>query len=275
MANLRVVYDNAASSTYGCVVTATSTAGTLVPANLLTDLKSEIWRGTSTTQTITLTWATAQAIHMVALPFASLTPTATIRVRGNATPGGTQLFDTGVITPAGSAASFYLQTHTANQYGFGAGVTPALWFTGASVREVTILITDTSNPNGYIEAARVVAGNYWSPVNQCEVGAEVMMADLSRHERDDGGGLRTDRGPRYKTLSFDLSYMPAADRSTFWKIMLNNGMTKPVFVSLDPGAVGDGDGESLLQIYGKLSKMGTLKYLLPTQFNSRMDIEEV
>lgn len=275
MANLRVVYDNAASSTYGCVVTATSTAGTLVPANLLTDLKSEIWRGTSTTQTITLTWPTAQAIHMVALPFASLTPTATIRVRGNATPGGTQLFDSGVVTPAGLAASFYSQTHTANQYGFGAGVCPAVWFTGANVREVTILITDTSNANGYIEAAKVVAGNYWSPVNQCEVGVEVNMADLSKHERDDGGGLRTDRGARYKTLSFDLSFMPAADRNTFWKIMLNNGMTKSVFVSLDPTNASDVEGESLYQIYGRLSKTASLKYLLPTQFNSRMDIEEV
>lgn len=275
MANLRVVYDNAADSTYGCVVTATSTAGTLVPANLLTDLKSEIWRGTSTTQTVTLTWATAQTINMVALAFASLTPTATIRVRGNATPGGTQLFDTGTVTPQGSANAFYLKTHTANQYGFGAGVTPCLWFTGASVREVTILITDTSNPNGYIEAARVVAGNYWSPVNQCEVGVELGVMDMSKHERSDSGDLRTDRGPRYKTMTFDLSYMPAADRNSFWRIMLNNGMSKPVLVSLDPENAGDSSGESIMQIYGKLSRMSSLKYMLPTQFNSRMEIEEV
>lgn len=275
MANLRVVYDNAADSIYGCVVTATSTAGTLVPANLLTELKSEIWRGTSTTQTLTLTWASAQTINMVALPFASLTPTATIRVRGNATPGGTQLFDTGTVTPAGSAASFYLKTQSANQYGFGAGVMPCVWFTGAAVREVTILVTDTSNPNGYIEAARVIAGNYWSPVNQCEVGVEMGMADMSKHERSDAGDLRTDRGPRYKTLSFDLSYMPAADRNTFWKLMLNSGMTRPVLVSLDPENSGDGSGESIMQIYGKLSRMSSLKYMLPTQFNSRMEIEEV
>jgi hypothetical protein len=121
----------------------------------------------------------------------------------------------------------------------------------------------------------VIAGNYWSPVNQCEVGAEITMNDTSKHERDDAGGLRTDRGPRYKTMTFDLSYMPATDRSTFWKIMLNNGMSKSVFVSLDPANASDGDGESIMQIYGRLSKVSSIKYMLPTQFNSRMDIEEV
>ncbi len=270
MANLRIVYDNAANRS---TVTATTTAGTLVPANLLTDLKSDIWRSTSTTATVTLTWPTAETINMVSLVFASLTATATIRVRGNATPGGTQLFDTGTLL---ACQNNFGASLNANQYGFGGGVYATAWFTGAAVREVTILITDTSSANTYVEAARVVAGNYWTPTNNCEVGAEVTEADLSKNERSDAGDLRTDRGPRYKVLTFDLSYMPQTDRNSLWRILLNNGMSKPVFVSLTPDQLaGDTAEEQLFQVYGKMSRMAGIKYMQVNQFNSRLEIEEV
>lgn len=272
MANLRVVYDNMADSGNGCVVTATSTAGTLVPANLQTDIKSEVWRSTSTTATLTLTWPTAKTINMVALPYFRLTTTATVRIRGFALPGdSSSVFDTGTVAAIPSDDGVPI----ARAFGYGGGQTVAKWFTGAAVRQVTILITDTSNSLGYIEGARVIAGNYWSPVYQCEVGAEAAVNDSSKHERTDAGDLRTDRGPQYRSLTFDLSYMTTTDRNTFWSIMRQNGMSKSVFVSLDPENASDQTGESILQIYGRLTKLAAIKYMLPTQFNSRMDIEEV
>lgn len=270
MANLRIVSDNAANRS---TVTATSTAGTLVPANLITDLKSDIWRSTSTTATLTLTWTAAETVAMVALVFASLTPTATIRVRGYTNAGDpTPVVDTGTVT---ATQYNFGATLAANQYGFGGGVTTALYFTASVVKQVTILITDTSNTLGYVEAARVVAGNYWSPVNNCEVGCEVCEQDLSKHERSDAGDLRTDRGPRYKTLSFDLSYMPTADRNALWQVMIVNGMTRPVFISLNPDYAADKQEEQIFQIYGKQSRMSTIKYQLVNQFSSKLDIEEV
>lgn len=271
MANLRVVYDNAANRS---TVTATTTAGTLVPANLITDLKSDIWRSTATTATVTLTWPTAETINMVALAFASLTATCTVRVRGYTLPGDPgSVFDTGTVLPF---QNNFGATLAANQYGFGGGVTGAVWFTGANVRQVTILVTDTSNALGYVEAARVIAGNYWAPTNNCEVGAEVTAMDMSKQERSDAGDLRTDRGPRYKAMTFDLTFMPQADRNSLWRILLGNGMSKPVFVSLTPDQLAaDSAEEQLLQLYGKLTRVAGIKYMQVNQFNSRMEIEEV
>jgi hypothetical protein len=59
----------------------------LVPANLQTDYKSEVWRSTGTTATLTITWATAELIGMFALAFASLSAASTFRVRGYSNAG--------------------------------------------------------------------------------------------------------------------------------------------------------------------------------------------
>lgn len=56
MANLRIIYDNAADR---ATLTASTTAGALAATNLQRDEKAAIWRSTDTTATLTATWATA------------------------------------------------------------------------------------------------------------------------------------------------------------------------------------------------------------------------
>lgn len=270
MANLRVVYDNAAQR---ATISASTTAGTLAASNLLTDPKSAVWRSTGTTATLTLTWPTAESIKMFSLPFASLTATATIRVRGYTVPGDSSaVFDTGSVL---ATQHNFGATLNANSYGYGGGVYATLWFIGANVRQLIVTVTDTSNSNGYVEAARVVTGSYWSPSNNCEYGADMNYADLSKHERSDAGDLRTDVGPRYRALTMDLAYMPATDRNTFWRLIKLNGMSKPVFVSLTPENTDDAAGEAIHQVYGKLSRISAIKYQFLNQFNSRLEIEEI
>jgi hypothetical protein len=96
---------------------------------------------------------------------------------------------------------------------------------------------------------------------------------MSRHERDDGGNLRTDRGPRFKTLQFDMTLLPAADRDQVWRLMYGNGMATPMFVSLMPEDT-DKSGEQIFQIYGKLSKSHSIRYQFYNQFNSQIELEE-
>ena len=93
MANLRIVYDNAANR---ATVAASTTAGTLTASNLLTDIKSQVWRSIGTSATLTLEWDDAEMVGMVSLPFASLTSEATIQVLGYLyTTDSNPLFDTG------------------------------------------------------------------------------------------------------------------------------------------------------------------------------------
>ena len=76
MPNLRLIYDNVASS---ATLTASTTAGTLAASNMLTDVKSVVHRSTGTSVTYTMTWTANQTVGGVALPATNLTSTATIR----------------------------------------------------------------------------------------------------------------------------------------------------------------------------------------------------
>ena len=70
MPNLRIIHDNAADR---AVLTASSQAGVLGPANLKLDRKSAVLRATGLTQRITATWPTQECIACVALILTNMT----------------------------------------------------------------------------------------------------------------------------------------------------------------------------------------------------------
>ncbi|MGW8391127.1 phage head spike fiber domain-containing protein [Pseudoduganella sp. HUAS MS19] len=88
MSNMRIVYDNAVSR---AVLTASSTAGALAPANLQVDSKASVWRSVGKTARLTAVWPAAEEIAAVALPFCNLSPSATMRVRISKESGATNL----------------------------------------------------------------------------------------------------------------------------------------------------------------------------------------
>jgi len=274
MPNLRVVYDNAVDR---ATLSATAGVGTLVAANLLTDIKSEVWRTATTSASITLTWANSEVIGLAALPFCSLSQTATIRVRGYTnTADATPAVDTGVVLacPVGVGAWDWGSTALGvNSYAYAGSAYATAWFAQTSVKKLVIDIVDTGST--YIEAARLVVGAYWSPLNNAEHGAvQITMADLSKHERSDAGDLRTDRGAMFKKISLDLSLMPAEDRNIIWNISRINGMSRPVFFSLTPQST-DAVEEQVFSLYGKLSQQGGIRYQFANQYNTSIEIEEI
>jgi hypothetical protein len=276
MANLRIVYDNAANR--AATLVASTTAGTLAASNMLTDIKSEVWRSTSTSATITLTWNTAEVVSAVALPFCSLTSTATIRVRCYTnTADVTPATDSGTVLAAPSSlgsSTWGTMPLGVNAYSYGGSAYADVWLTPAAVKKVVIDLVDTSNALGYVEAAKIVVGQYWSPSVNTGYGAKVGVDETTRHERSDAGDLRTDRGASYKTLTFDLGLMPATDRNQMWNIIRGNGMYKPVFVSLCPES-SDTMEEQIFQIYGKMTRASGLQYQFMNQFATSLQIEEI
>lgn len=275
MANLRVVYNNAADR---ATLTATAGVGTLVAANLLTDVKSEVWRTSTTTAQIIMTWPASEMTGVVSLPFTSLSQTATIRVRGYAeVSDAAAAVDTGIILacPVGIGAWNWGTTPLGvNAYAYAGSSYAVAWFVQTFVKKLVIDIVDSSNRLGYIESARIVTGAYWSPLNNADYGAQLSMVDLSKHERSDAGDLRTDRGSMHKKLSLDLTLMPAEDRNIIWDISRINGMSKPLFLSLSPES-GDVLEEQTFQIYGKLTQQSSIRYQFANQFNTSLDLEEV
>lgn len=276
MANLRVVYDNAADR---ATITASNTAAALVPANLQTDYKSEVWRSTTLSPTLTFTWATAELVSMVALCFATLTSAATFRVKAYALSGdAVPLVDSGVVqcSPGVNFSNFQWGGVPlgANAYSYGGGAYGVVYIPVGSYQKITVDIVD-SNTLNYIEAGRAVVGTYWSPTYTAEIGAEVTLNDNSKQERTDAGDLRVDRGTVSKGLNFDLNFLTQADRNTLYNILRGNGLFKSVFISLIPADATDQVGEQVFQIYGKLTKQGSIKYQLTTIFSSQIQIEEI
>ena len=279
MANLRVLVQNSADTS---VVTASAASGSLVVSNLLTDIKSQVWRSTTTSGTITATWTAATTINCVVLPFTNLTNAATMRVRGytNATDVvGTAptIFDTTALAccPFTNAAVFGWNSNTPGVKNFsnGGGVYASLFFTGGSVKKIVVDLVDTGNPSGYIEASRLVTGAYWSPTINADYGAQIGWNDDSQHTRNDAGDLLTDVKMRAKTLTLNLSNAAPSDREALMMIM-RNGIGSPFYISVFPND-SDKNLEQDYQIYGKLSQQSQIAIARYAAYSTALTIYEI
>jgi hypothetical protein len=137
------------------------------------------------------------------------------------------------------------------------------------------LITDTNNTAGYVEASRLVIGDYWSPTYNTSFGLMAAPKSLSTNSRTESGDLVTNRGIQYNTMSFDLTWLNPADRLIFTKIIKSNGINKGLLISLFPDAAEDYDKEQTFQIYGKLTQVPDLTHPMYTMYSSKVDIEEI
>ena len=244
MPNLRIIYDNAADR---AVLTASSQAGALGPANLQRDSKNAVLRSASTLQQITATWPIAETLSCVALTPTNLTSGAFIRVRVWSTPGaGVPVFDSGfnyacAPAPLGTFPLGVLPLgHNAYQWGGvntwarGGGAAAVLWFPRVRGRQMLIDIVDAQNPQAYVEAGRLIVGDYWDPEYNADYGAALQVQDSSERYRTGAGSLKTQRGTVSSKLSLQLSHLGAADRARFMRILRENGAARPLLVSLFP-----------------------------------------
>lgn len=273
MNKMRIVADNAASR---AALTASSTAGSLVVANLQIDDKNGIWRAAGTTATLTLTWSSAEAVACVALPFCNLSPTATIRVRGYSDAAGvTQVFDTGAQL-ACPAPAVRLRGWTAAQaasaYAYGGGAMARSWFAEMLVRRIAVELVDPENMQGYIEAACLVVGAYWEPVKNA-ADAPLTIMDTTEIYRTDAGGQGAAAGYLYRRLPVDLSLMPPADRSAFVDIV-RSSRAYPILISIFPGS-SDLVLERDHMVYGRRTKDSDVAIQYARAYSTTIEIEEI
>lgn len=277
MVNVRLIYDNAADR---ASLTASSTAGGLVASNMLSDIKSAVWRSTSTTASITATWTVGETIAGVALPFCNLTSGATIRVRGYTNTGDTTpIFDTGTIfaCPAQPLGLWGWGSDAlgANAFSYGGGAYARAWISNpANVKKLVIDLVDTGNLAGYLEVSRLVTGIYWEPKIGAEQGATMTVVDTSKHYRNDAGDQMTDRGTRHRKQTFNLPSLDPQDRAKMWEILWGNGMARPVFISIYPNDT-DVRLEQTHQLYGKLVTSPVMGTPYFNRQNASLDVEEI
>lgn len=207
------------------------------------DQKGKVHRTAAATTTVqyVLTWTNLQSVGGVGLPATNLTPTATIRLRGYSDTAGTTPVsgaDTGVIDAcAGSNIADLGWTGTYNVNGFAYGVLSKAeaWFDQHyNVRRIEIDIVDSSNPTGYIDCARIVAGAFFEPVINAQYGAAFEPVDSTQSSRNDAGDLVSTAGVVYDEGTLELKHLEPDDRAAVYSIIKGAGTHRNIYLSLLP-----------------------------------------
>lgn len=142
-------------------------------------------------------------------------------------------------------------------------------------RNVILDIVDPNSVDRYIEASRLICGEYWSPKFNTEYGLSVGLKDDSEVNRSESGGLITTNGVVYKTLNFNLNHLTTSDRNEMVKLLRNAGKRRGIFISLFPENSDDWEQESLYQLYGKLSDGFDLSHPYYQYFSTSIQLEEI
>lgn len=273
MPNLRIISDNAADR---ATLTASTPAGLLVAANLLSDKKSQVYRSTTTSATFTLTWTAAETISVVCFPFCNLSPTATMRVRAYASDGTTVVYDTGTNLACAAPARRrrgWTAAQAASAYAYGGGNCAWRWFAPISAFKLVIDIIDTSNLQAAVEAAaRIIAASYWAPTYNA-TAAPWKPVDSTELYRNAAGDQMADAGTVRRELSIDFSLMPPADRTKLANILLDS-RAYPILISVFPEC-GDAELERDNMIYGRRPEDSEIAIQFATAYGSKIAVEEI
>ena len=313
--NLRIIYNNLVDLSTATIKASSQQSDATAPANLKKDAKGSVWRSSPTTVSGTTVKAyitvdlgvdslginIRKSIQGVVLAFTNLvSPNATIRVMGTT---NYEFYANAQFDPINNPTASPANTGTAitacpwgtldlpdwgtnpvgaNTYAYGGGTYARAWLPSVSLpyRYWNIEITDT-RPVGighYIEVSRIIMGEYWTPKYNTGYGMTNTIKDLSTHERTESGDLVSQRGPRYSALTFDLKWLDPSDRIQLTKIMLGNGLPRPLLVSLFPdngSTTSQAEMERAHQIYGKMVTLPGITYDMLDIYSTQFDIEEV
>lgn len=154
----------------------------------------------------------ARDVRVLALVGHNLTAAATVRWKGGTTLGGAEVYDPGAVAMSFSAVS------AEDRVGINfphVHLPPST----QNARYWRCVITDTANPNGYVQIGRlVIAGGYQPTVNM-SYGAKLGLETDTKRDVTDGGAAIYQEKPVRRSVSFVLENMAQAEAfANAWKI---------------------------------------------------------
>lgn len=279
MANVRIIYDDAAERT--TTITAATSASGYDPLGLKLSTKSLAHRSAGTSVTYTLTWPSDETINGIILPATNLSSASTISVVAKNSAGSavyTHNGGTAVSACINTTLDSYPGIKNVNSFPYGGLSKSAIWFTSTptNVRSLEITLNRGTNPSAnpaypsYIDCSRVVCGKYWEPqIGVDKDGLEFTINDTTQTSRSDTGDLLSDRGTIYDQLSFNLNLLSKTDREDLVKILKSVGNFKNIAVSVFPE--GNTRNEQDYIIYGK-RETSSISYLVHNYYSSSFSI---
>jgi len=161
----------------------------------------------------------------------------------------------------------------ASAYAYGGGAWARHWMPNEmQAVGLAVDIADQNNLQGYIEAARLVAGPYWSPTyNTSSTSATVV--DGTTHYRTAAGDLMSRASTVHKRVPIELEYMPAADRAVLAGI-LRGSRAYPIFLSVFPGHA-DLALERDYTVYGKRMSDSEVAVQAAITYGTKIEVESI
>lgn len=149
----------------------------------------------------------------------------------------------------------------------------AIWLPAAvTARSFLLLVNDGENPAGYVQAKRLVIGDYIEPAANLQLGLNAHWIDDSQQTRTQAGSLRTDPQARYRTVKGKLR-LTDAERTTWMQATGYAGTQREVFVSVYPGVGGSKERDHAL--LGKFKAASQLETDQPLDHTGQVEILEV
>ncbi|MBC9177846.1 hypothetical protein [Pseudoroseomonas ludipueritiae] len=102
-------------------------------------------------------------------------------------------------------------------------------------RYVLVYLSDPSNPAGYLQAGRLMAGWSWSPAINAAWGASLRWVDPSAVKRTRGGRRIVSRQPKYRSFEMEFAALSEGEAlGTAEAISRELGKDGDFFLCMDP-----------------------------------------
>ena len=279
MANVRIIFPNIADdATLSC---SPAEVAALPVTNLQDQTRGKVWRsnGVISAQHIYGDLAGYQNCSALALVRHNLTATGTYRLRLYDQTGqaGTLLYDSGTVTLGGTILGWGAFDWGTDPWGAGSlqdWPVPyfVVWFDTVNALSFDLQLDDTANPDGYLEASRLVLGHYFEPEVNAGAGLEMAWMEQSKQSRTEGGTLRTDERDPYRRFALHLPRLTAAERTTLLDRLRRAGLRNDIFLSCAPQM--DSDLERDYTGLVKLTSTPGMVADLPGNFKTELIFEE-
>lgn len=237
------------------------------------DKRARSSSASATDTRLTATWTTDQTVRALMIGSHNLTLAATVRIvlRNS---GGTALKDVTVNAFANSFAGPRKPTareiaHYPHQHFFY--VFDANY---SGVRSIDIYITDTANPDGFVEAGRFWVCLPWQPAVNMAYGLSLgWRHEGVNSERTIGGRKLGGTGYRYRAGRFTLQWLtPTEAMQTAFEMTGGLGLTGEVLVLLDPTNATD---VYRLSFPANLAELNSVEWVQHNQDSMALSVEEI
>lgn len=200
----------------------------------------------------------ALPIETVGLFGTNLSASATWRIKLGTTAGGTEVYDSGTVSALPLGASQPKQA---------IGVLSQVY----TARHVEVLLNDSGNANGFIEAGILWIGDGWRPDINISYGWSQGYADESQTSRSRGGQTFVDVRSKYRFQEFALEFMTEAQVHTvMFDIDRTAGVGKNIFFVPAP----EGAYLQAQALLGRMSDLGAVTNPYYNVYGRRFRIEE-